>query len=646
MLRIPADQQSLTTRDLDALEQVRRRCAGDILLSTTLAGCGHPGGSLSTLDALLVVYASMNLDPAAPQAADRDRVIISHGHVSPACYSVLAAAGFVDREEFLLGFRQAGNRFGGHVETCVPGVEWSSGNLGQGLSAGVGAALGVRRRGSPARVVTLMGDGEQQKGQIAESRRLAVKYGLANLAAIIDYNGLQIGGAIREVMPQDIAAGWASDGWNVLEVDGHDLGALFATLRAIRDGDVPRPDRPTAVLARTTMGQGIPFMEGDARWHGQALAPEACREALGHLGLDAAELDRLMERRAGVGPRAGRHDVPAAPFPDLEVGEPRVVEAGTRADCRGAYGEVMADLARANNAGAAPRVMALSCDLEGSVKLGAFHEINPDAFIECGIQEHTAATVAGRLSREGYVVFFSTFGVFAASEVFNQLRLNDYNDTNLKVVTTHCGLDVGEDGPTHQCLDYVGLLSNTFGFDIFCPADANQCDRIIRHVAGQPGNAFVAMGRSKMPPLTRPDGAVLYDESYRFRPGVADVVREGGDGAILAFGPTVASAVQAHDLLAAEGVRVSVVNVASLRPLDRAAVVRAAETGRVLTAEDHHVDTGLGAKVALVLAEEGLSPRFARAGVSGFQSSGRPADLYRIVGLDGEGLAARFRALL
>jgi len=645
MHRLSPQQEALTQQDLEALAALRKRCAGDILLSTTLAGCGHPGGSLSTLDTLLVLYSTLNLDPNHPRDPERDRVFVSHGHVSPSVYSVLAAAGYVARKDFLLGFRRAGNRFGGHVETLVPGVEWCTGNLGQGLSAGVGSAIGVRRRGSSASVVVCMGDGEQQKGQVSEARRTAVKFGLDNLLAIVDLNRLQIGGPTDDVMPIDVGAGYAADGWNVLEVDGHDHGQLFTALRRFLRRDLDQPQRPTVIVANTVMGRGIPFMEDDAKWHGQALKPPQCLEAMGHLGLDVGELDTWKAARDAQSPPFEHDPIPEAPQPDLEIPPATLYGLDVKTDCRSAYGKVMEGLARANNVGGVPKVMAFSCDLEGSVKLGALRKLNPDAFFECGIQEHSTAVTAGRLSREGYRVFFSTFGMFASTEVFNQLRLNDYNDTHLKVVCTHCGLDVGEDGPTHQCLDYVGLLSNTFGFEIFVPADPNQCDRIVRHVAGKPGNSFVAMGRSKMLPLTGPDGQVLYDEDFEFVPGRADVVREGDDGAILAYGSTVAAAVEAHDLLRAEGVNVAVVNMASLKPLDRQAIVRAAATGRILTAEDHHIDTGLGALVAQVLAEEGLGVRFARVGVEAFCTSGKPADLYAMNDLDGKGLAARFRAL-
>ncbi|MCK6529459.1 transketolase [Myxococcota bacterium] len=650
MFRIGFAGSHLTPEHIRGLEDLHRRCAGDIVLMTTLAGSGHPGGSLSSLHALLTVYANVRHDPARPLDADRDRVFVSHGHISPGTYSVLGAYGYFDREEALLGFRRFGSPFGGHVEIGVPGVEWNTGNLGQGLSAGVGAALAGQLHGRDFRTIVCMGDGEQQKGQISEARRTAVKYSLDRLVAIVDYNGLQIGGRTSDVMPQDIAAGWRADGWNVWEVDGHDWSALYKALRRAYLGETPEPGRPTAIIARTVMGHGIPFIENDAAYHGSTLTSDQARRALQGLGVPDA-LDELQSRRKALPKGEMRHSFPEAPLPAIEVGAPVVYppeKDGKAAytDNRSAYGRAMADLARLNNAGGARRIVAVSCDLEGSVKLSDFRRVDPEAFIEAGIQEHNAATMAGRLSREGFSAFVSTFGVFAVTEVFNQQRLNDYNATNVKVVATHCGLDVGEDGPTHQCIDYIGLLTSTFGFEVFLPADPNQTDRIVRAIAGRPGNQFVGMGRSKMPLVTREDGSPFYDGAYRFLPGKADRLREGGAAAILACGPIVGEALAAREILAREGIQVEVWNHASVKPLDAEAVRAAARTGLVLTAEDHHVDTGLGSHVSNLVAEEGLPCRVVRAGVSGFCGSGKPSELYAAMGLDAEGLARRLRSAL
>jgi transketolase len=658
MLRLSYEPAQLSADHLSALERLRVEACTNILTMTTLAGCGHPGGSMSTLHALLLIYANANITADAPMHPERDRIIVSHGHISPGTYSTLAAYGFCDAEEACRTFRIFGSIFGGHVEQGVPGVEWNSGNLGQGLSAAVGSALGARLRvadpskdlrdqeGFAWRTYCLMGDGEQQKGQIGEARRLAIKYGCSNVCAFIDMNGLQIGGRCDDIMPQQIVAGWASDGWNVLEVDGHDWQAMYSALRAFQTGAVPDPSKPPVIVGTTVMGKGVKSMENLHKWHGQALPIEDCRKAIAELGGED-RLDRLAAERAALPEGDFNHPFPLVPPPELIIDEPIVYGLDVKTDCRSAYGAVMKQIALANNTDRV-RVVAFGADLTGSVKLNAFQDAAPAGFIEGGIQEHNSATASGRLSREGFSVFFSTFGIFGVTEVFNQQRLNSFNRTNLKLVCTHCGTDVGEDGPTHQIIDYAGLLRSTFDWEIHVPGDPNQCDRMIRNIAGRPGNQFVGMGRSKFVPISKADGSgPFYDGTVGYEPGRADVLREGDDGAILAIGPMVAEAVKAHDLIHDRiGKRVRVVNVATLRPFDGAAICAAGQTGFVLTAEDHHPDTGLGGLVAMHLADEGITTRLERAGVDQWSMSGKPPDIFRAFRLDANGLAARvIRAL-
>ena len=658
MLRLGFEPDRLSDDHIATFERVRREACGDILTMTTMSSSGHPGGSMSTLDALLMIYANANVQADAALDPDRDRVFVSHGHVSPAWYSALGAYGFCDRDQAVREFRRFGSTFGGHVEMGVPGVEWNTGNLGQGLSAAVGSAIGARlsvadpsvdlreQPGFAWRVYCLMGDGEQQKGQVGEARRLAVKYGCNNICAFVDLNGLQIGGKIGDVMPQDIAGLWAADGWNVVHVDGHDFAALYDAFAAAARGDVEDPTRPTVLIGATVMAKGVSFMENLAKWHGQTLPLDSLRKALAELGVED-RYDRLAAERKAMKPGVLGHPFPTCPPPELTVGPPIIYPVDNKADCRSAYGNVMTELAQANNKDKV-RVAAFSADLTGSVKLNGFQAKSPAGFIEGGIQEHNSATASGRLSREGFSVFFSTFGIFGVTEVFNQQRLNGFNKANLKLVCTHCGTDVGEDGPTHQVIDYVGLLRSTFDWEIFVPADPNQCDRMIRDICGRAGNQFVGMGRSKMLPIARADGSgPFYDGTVGFEPGRADVLREGDAGTILACGPMVGYAVDAHDLVAERlGKRVRVVNMASLAPFDGEAIRAAAGTGYVLTAEDHNPHTGLGGVVATFLADEGIATRLERAGIDQWAMSGKPAEIHAAYGLDGEGLAKRvIRAL-
>lgn len=593
---------------------------------------------MSSLHLLLMLYSTLRHDPGNCCWPERDRLLVSMGHISPGVYSVLCEFGYAREEDLFLEFRRAGSAFSGHVECCVPGVEWNTGNLGQGLSAGTGMALAQKLRRSPARTVVLMGDGEQQKGQIAEARRFAYKYGLNNLTAIVDRNHLQIGGDTNEVMPQAIEADYVAAQWNVIDIkNGHDWEQIFRALRRIFRQEVDDPANPTVMVARTIMGNGVSFMENKAKYHGSTLSENDAAKALDELGVDNP-IPFYRERRkmySNFREKFCEVRQPAA----IEVGEARSYGPEALTDNRSAYGAVLEDLALLNNRGEVPKVLAFSCDLEGSVKMDGFHKISDGAFFESGIQEHHAATLAGAVSREGFVSFFSTFGVFGVGETYNQQRLNDINQTQLKLVCTHVGLDVGEDGQTHQCIDYLGLLQNLFDFAVFMPADPNQTDRIIRYVASRPGNAFVGMGRSKLRVVCDQAGNPLFAGEYRFVPGRADWVRQGHNGAILSYGMTLHYAIQAHEeLLQKHNLKLAVLNVASIRPLDVEAIMRAAETGFLVTVEDHHVDTGLGTRVATALADQGKTCRLLRLGVRNYGLSGHPVELYRLEGIDAAGI--------
>ncbi len=645
-MRLSFDAESLSQKDLDQLVTLRKQCAADIISAVTLAACGHPGGSLSCLDALLLLYATADISPREPLAPTRDRIIVSNGHITPGVYAVLCAFGFDERETFLAHFRQAGSRFGGHVENHVPGVEWNTGNLGQGLSAACASALAAKLAGERFSAFALMGDGEQQKGQLAEARRFAAKYALSNLCGLVDFNRLQIGGKTDEVMPVAIIEEYRADGWNVLEVDGHDFQAIFQALRRFHKKELPAPDRPTAIILQTVMGKGVSYMEDDHVFHGTAPSKEAAAKAYAELGAENP-LEKLAQKRKAQDGRTGAPPkLPHFRSPTVELGPPRTYSEKT--DNRSAYGNVLKELGEKNNPkGVRPKVVGVSCDLEGSVKMGDFRKASPHAFIEAGIQEHHAAALAGRLSNEGYTVFFSTFGAFAGCEAYNQERLNDYNDARVKVVATHCGLDVGEDGPTHQAIDYISLFSNFFHFEIFVPCDPNHTDRIIRYVAGSDKPAFVAMGRSKLDIVTKEDGTPFWSSSAPFSPGSYDVLREGNDGAIIVTGTLCGEAVKAHKRLLEEtGKRFAVYATGSLKPFPTDLVRAAAATGRIITLEDHHRDTGLGRIVAMTLVDLDLRAKLRRLGVSHYASSGTPADLFAQLGLDAAGVVRAAKELI
>jgi len=620
-------EPQMDEKDLQYLKQLAHKCRGDILKMTTLAGSGHPGGSMSSIEMYLTLYYFANVDPQNPKNPDRDRIIISHGHTSPGVYSALGNLGFFNIEEAIAYFRLAGSIFEGHVERYVPGVEWSTGNLGQGLSAGCGMALSAKLLKKDFHVFVVMGDGEQQKGQISEARRFAKKYNLSNLTVLIDYNKLQLSGPLSEIMSQNIKENYLSDGWEVIEVDGHDLQALYKAIRqAVYD------EKPTAILAHTVMGKGVSFMENKFEFHGRALKPDEYKKAIEELGIED-DLEKYKAMRENFKPK-DKHIVEPYPI-NIDTGTPITYDKDAKIDNRGAFGKALADLAKLNvgKEGKTP-IAVVDCDLMESVRTHEFGKIAPENFFEAGIQEHNSATLSGALSSQGVITFFADFGVFGVDETYNQHRLNDINYTNLKVIVTHCGLDVGEDGKTHQCIDYIGTFRNLYGFKIIIPADGNQTDRVIRYVAKEFGNFLVAMGRSVTPIITDEEGNPLYGGNYEFIYGKMEKVRDGDKAAIIVCGPMVFRAVQVWEKLKEKGIKVKVFNFTSPKEIDWKALEEAAKTGFVITYEDHNVNTGIGSIIAEALLEGGFKVKFKKFGVKEYGLSGKPDALYKMQGLD------------
>jgi transketolase len=253
------------------------------------AASGHPGGSLSCADILTTLYFSeMRVDSQNPKWEDRDRFVLSKGHCTPALYGVLSEKGFFPTED-LLTFRKADSYLEGHPNMhCVPGVDMSTGSLGQGISAAVGMALAGKLDNKDYRVYTILGDGELQEGQVWEASMAAAHYKLDNLTAFLDYNGLQIDGKITEVMsPEPVTGKFAAFGWNVLVVDGHDFEQIIGAINKAKE----TKGMPTIIIARTIKGKGVSFMENQAGWHGTAPNKEQRDQAIMELDKALSELE-------------------------------------------------------------------------------------------------------------------------------------------------------------------------------------------------------------------------------------------------------------------------------------------------------------------------------------------------------------------
>ncbi len=267
--------------DYSGLKEKANIIRQHVIQMTAEAGSGHPGGSLSVVDILTALYFQvMMVRPEDPRWPDRDRFVLSKGHAAPALYATLAERGYFPVDE-LKTLRKLGGRLQGHPDMGkVPGVEASTGSLGQGLSMAVGMALAGRLDGRGFRVFALLGDGEIQEGQVWEAAMAASHYGLDNLVAFLDYNGLQIDGPVSSVMaPEPVREKWEAFGWHVVEIDGHDIGQILGAVET----SLKQKGCPSMVVAHTTKGKGVSFMENEVDWHGKAPDREQAEKALREL---------------------------------------------------------------------------------------------------------------------------------------------------------------------------------------------------------------------------------------------------------------------------------------------------------------------------------------------------------------------------
>ncbi len=601
------------------LKELSRLAKGDIITMTRLAGTGHPGGSISSLDIYLTLFSCANLT-----GEDRDRFVVSHGHTSPGVYAALARLGYLPADEVVAFFRKAGSPFEGHVVRGIPFMDWSTGNLGQGLSAGCGFAIASKVHGKNNHVYVLMGDGEQQKGQIGEARRFAKKYNLNNITVIIDFNGLQISGSIESVMPQNIVENYLSDGWDVLELNGHDYNEIYKALRKTRSNE-----NPVCILADTVMGNGIPFMENKEKYHGSPLNEKEYIEALNALGIENRYEFYKEKRKKTWSWQPTVYDDNLS----INTGSPFNYKDEDKIDNRTAFGKALKDLGDQNIKNGQV-VCAFDCDLATSVKTSDFGSAYPDYFFQGGIQEHNTATIAGALSTAGVLTFFAAFGVFGIDETFNQERLNDINKTNLKLMLTHVGLDVGPDGKTHQCVDYIGLARSLYNFKTIVPCDPNQVDRVIRYVASKEGNYLVAAGRNRWPVINDMTGKSLFGNGYAFEYGRMDMLEDGSDGTIITYGGMVSRALQIRRNLVEKGVEFAVVNMPCVNEIDETVMGMLLNKSCIITYEDHNVYTGIVPVISSYLLRKKYQGRFESFGTTHYGASGDTDDVYRIEGLD------------
>jgi transketolase len=589
---------------IEQLIDAARLMRGYNLVSLCAAGSGHAGGTLSIMDITAALYLKIaNHDPKNPYWEDRDRIIWSTGHKAPSLYLGLGFAGFFPIEDAVL-LRKLWAPFQGHPHwPKLPGIEASTGSLGQGLSIAVGICLAAKLNNKSFRTFCIMGDGEQQEGQIWEAAMEAAHHHLDNLIGIVDSNKLQIDGPVSQVMNiEPLDEKYRSFGWEVIQIDGHDMRQILLSLGRAKEG----LGKPVVIIADTVKGKGVSFMENVPGWHGKAPNYDEMVKGLQELGLtEKIPYKQLLERAKKYQEDVDRKlDAKMPKFSQNYWWNSSETMRAKMEPTRKGFGQSLAQN------GDDERVVALGLDISGSITISDFYQGKPERkkrWISMGIAEQSTTAAAAALAKEGKLPVLGTYGTFAAARNLDQLRVSVcYGNFNVLIAGAHGGVSVGPDGATHQALEDLFAICGLPNMVAVVPCDVVETRKatdylLLKHV----GPKFIRFAREATPIVT--------DEKTPFVFGKANVIRfrkeaesfgdafenllaseyknENEDLSIVALGPMVPEAMRAAYILKKDfGYESRVVNMHTLKPLDESAVLRAAkETGVLITAEEHQI---------------------------------------------------------
>ena len=598
----------------------------DSIRCTTKAGSGHPTSSMSAADLMAVLLSKyLRYDWAEPSAPNNDRLIFSKGHACPLLYAMYKAAGAVTDDE-LMTLRTLGSRLQGHPNPHVlPYVDVATGSLGQGLAIGVGMAINGKYVDKiPYHTWVLLGDSEMAEGSNWEAFDKASYYKLDHLIAILDMNRLgQRGPTDLGWDSTDYAARANAFGWHAIEIDGHDLESID---RAYAEALVTK-DKPTFVVAKTIKGKGYAAVENKDGWHGKAFDADQAKEAIAELG---------GERSLTVSTPKPDAIKPAA-LPEAKPLKLPTYKVGDKEATRKAYGDALVAVGAHR-----PDLVALDGEVSNSTHTDEFKEAYPDRFFEMFIAEQQLVSASVGLAVLGKRVVASTFAAFF-TRAFDQIRMASLSNATLHLVGSHCGVSIGQDGPSQMGLEDMAMMRAVCGSTVLYPCDPNQTAVLVDSMVDLTGITFLRTTREKTP--------VIYPPGEAFPVGGSRVVKRSDKDqvAVVAAGVTLHEALKAYETLKSQDVAIRVVDAYSVKPIDRETLHQAARdvNGKLVVVEDHWFEGGLGDAVldAFVGARiDGLD--VVKLAVRDMPGSGEPAALMNAAGIDADHIVKAVKDLI
>jgi transketolase len=596
------------------------------IMASAHAGSGHPTSCLSAADIVAVLFFNaMRFDPYNYKNPDNDRFILSKGHAAPLLYAAWRELGLLTDEE-MLSYRKINSVLEGHPTKRFAYAETATGSLGIGLSVGVGTALCARLDKRNYRTYVLMGDSESSEGSVWEAIQVAAHYKLDNLICFIDVNNL---GQSTETMLDyrikqyvDICEAF---GWRVFDIDGHNVHMLMDVIREAHHVH----GKPVMIIAKTIKGYGVNFVAGLQGFHGKALTGEEEQKALEQLKNNFPSASQFEDHEWK--PKPVLRSVAAYTGASTIIKIPQShYKKGDKIATRKAYGVALAQLGDSCEA-----IVSLDAEVKNSTYAEIFESIHPERFFQCFVAEQNMVGMGVGFDCRGRIPFISTFSSFF-SRAHDQIRMAAIGNAALRLVGSHCGVSIGQDGPSQMGLEDIAIMRCLPSSIVLYPSDAVSTHKLVEQMARYTdGISYLRTTRMGTP--------VLYDNEEKFPVGGCKILRQSQHdiACVVAAGITVHEALKAYDILSENNVFVSIIDLYSVKPLDSSTVISVAKSSqnKIITVEDHYPEGGIGEAVLSALRSfsgvgrsENISIQ--SLAVQRLPRSGKPEELLAMEGID------------
>lgn len=567
--------------DIKSLQDVANLLRRDVIGMTTEAGSGHLTSCLSCAEIISALFFhEMSYDIRDARNPDNDEFVLSKGHAAPILYSALYRAGAI--AYYLKGLRQLSSPLEGHPVPLPNGwIKVATGSLGQGLSIGAGMALAAKLKKRKYMTYILLGDSEMSEGSVYEALQFVSYYNLKNICAIVDVNRLGQRGETMLGYDLKTYKKRADDfGWNSIIIDGHNIKQITSALKKAK-----LSKKPTIIFAKTIKGKGIPSLEGKNGFHGKVLSKE--------------QAEKVLKK------------FPEIPFPKIEIAPPKKTESESpfiktpktstyksseNIATREAYGRALANLAQVD-----PTLIAADAEVSNSTFSEKVKKVRSKQFIEAFIMEQNLIGFSLGLSVKGFNVFASSFAAFL-SRAHDQIRMSALSNPNFTICGSHCGVSIGEDGPSQMGLEDIAMFRSTPNSIIFYPSDAISTEKLVYLAHKTSGLKYIR--------TTRPKTPVIYKPEDKFPIGEFKIIRETPEDKIVLVGAgiTLHEALKAHEALKKEGIFSSVIDLYCIKPFNSEAFINFVKShgNKVVVAEDHYPEGGIGEMILHSLENSGI----------------------------------------